>query len=171
MHDLWIFMAASQEGRFEVGEDAEFQRLAWRFQNVGFVLLLLFLAAGMLGIFGGGGIFARTTASAGEITIDYDRFARFSTSSELEVTFLPQAPSPHLIFDRRFFDGVDIEKILPAPLAMSEEGSNVHLIFSSVDDGFPMTVKIFYKPHHFGPLHGHVKTNRAGPSFTQFISP
>jgi hypothetical protein len=75
-----------------VGEDLEFQRRWWRFENIVWFVFLLILIADILGAFGRGWL-SKAHASTPDhaLTLDYERVARAGTPSIMTLTFGPAA--------------------------------------------------------------------------------
>ncbi len=75
-----------------VGEDLEFQRRWWTFENGVWILFALIVLLDLAGAFGRGPLAkAHAQAPDGSISVQYERIERFSTPSRLLVTFGPSA--------------------------------------------------------------------------------
>ncbi len=71
-----------------VGEDLEFQRKWWRFENAVWIFFALLILLDLLGVFGRGPLAnARAETSDGSMQIQYERVERFSTPSLLTIRF------------------------------------------------------------------------------------
>jgi hypothetical protein len=75
-----------------VGEDLEFQRKWWRFENVIWVVFTLIIFLDLAGVFGRGPL-AKTERHATDGTLDvkYERIERTGTPSMVTLQFGPQA--------------------------------------------------------------------------------
>src|SRR5688500_11374240 len=62
-------------GAIEVDQDLDHVRSLWRVQRVGWVIMLLLVIGGLLGLFGKGPLAEHQVQTNG-LTLDYDRFAR-----------------------------------------------------------------------------------------------
>lgn len=75
-----------------VGEDLEFQRKWWRFEQIVWPILLLIVIVDLLGGFGRGWLSrARRTTPDHLVTLDYERIERASTPSIMTFHFEPSA--------------------------------------------------------------------------------
>lgn len=66
-------------------EDVAFQHRSWRVQKVGQILVGLFVIAGLVGVFGGGGIAREVRGQAGGLEVEFPRFLRAQAPFELRV--------------------------------------------------------------------------------------
>src|ERR1700753_3009847 len=75
-----------------VGEDLDFQRRWWKFENAAWLLLVLILIADGLGVFGRGWL-AKTESRTpdGALDIRYERVERTGTPSEMTLVIGPGA--------------------------------------------------------------------------------
>jgi hypothetical protein len=75
-----------------VGEDLDFQRRWWRFENIVWFVFFLILIADVLGAFGRGWLAkAHRETPDNALTLDYERVARAGTPSIMTLTFGPAA--------------------------------------------------------------------------------
>jgi hypothetical protein len=75
-----------------IGEDLEFQRRWWRFENMVWVFFCVIVFLDLVGAFGRGPVAnAHKQTSDGSMRLDYERVARFSTPSLMTIHFGPSA--------------------------------------------------------------------------------
>lgn len=145
-------MNVSKQDRLEFSEDLEFQRMSWKFQRVGFIGLLLFIFAGLLGLFGDGGWLSSTESTRGKLMAHYDRFVRFSAPTEMEID-LPLASARALSVNRSFIEGVKIDQIIPPPdeIAVTSDAFiySFRRTTSSISE---IRITISYTPRRIGVL-------------------
>lgn len=110
-------------------ENIAFERRWWRVQRIGRVLLLLGLAAAVLGIFGTGPL-AHSTARApdGSFLVDYDRFVRSTQSSELEISMRSLRRSARIEIAQGYLDATRLSAVSPQP--DSETASSGRVVLS-----------------------------------------
>lgn len=103
----------------EVDQDLDFQRKDWRFERIGWGAMLLVGVGAILGLFGQGPL-SDATASAedGSLRVEYQRFERHGSQSELTV-FLRRAASTdtsvQLWIGDEFLRSVQLQQIVPEP--------------------------------------------------------
>jgi hypothetical protein len=101
----------------DIDEDFEFQKASWRVQRAGEVLIILFVLAGLAGLFGGGA-FAKKTERFGNAEVEYSRFIRANAPVDIKITLAPSAGGTEPVsvtFDAAFFEGFKVEDISPKP--------------------------------------------------------
>jgi hypothetical protein len=104
----------------EVGEDLDFQRRWWRFENVVWVLFTLIIVLDLCGLFGRGPIARAERRSAdGTMNIRYERIERTETPSILSIGFGQSAivgGKVRLYVSESMVQGLGTQRIIPAPL-------------------------------------------------------
>lgn len=137
--------------RLQLNEDLAFQHREWRFQRAGWWALTVFVAAALLGLFGGGPL-SRTSAIAtdGSLRVDYERFVRAGTVSRV-VIHAPAATGGtlQLHLDRVYVDALRIDHIVPEPSSIDVGPARVVLRFTS-SSAEPFTVTLDAEPLHAG---------------------
>jgi hypothetical protein len=94
-----------------------FHQHEWRIQRIGWIVLTLFLALAVAGLFGGGPLsHARTSAATG--SIEYEHFARSGTSTNLVVTPLAAARITRIEIPSDYLEAFRVEQITPEPTAV-----------------------------------------------------
>lgn len=103
----------------DVGEDLEFQRKWWRFENFVWVLFSLILVLDLSGFLGRGPFAKAERRSAdGTVTVRYERIERTSSSSILTIDFSPAAirnGSVVLYISGSLVKELGARRIIPAP--------------------------------------------------------
>ncbi len=152
-------------------EHLAFQRREWAAQRVGTWFVFAFVGAAALGLFGSGGLFSRGRADAekGNLSIEYERFARIGAPARLEIHSVvgTQAAHPHeLQINRAFFDTIRTERILPEPQGMVIESDTVTFQFDTSQSG---ALILDYQPLRPGRQLIQVRIDQSPPvSLTQF---
>ena len=112
----------------------------WRRERIGWMLLAILLLAALLGVFGAGPV-SRTSVSAGEVHLEYDRFVRRSAPTALQVT-LPTAASDTgeavVTLDHAYLDRIRLDNVLPEPKRTLARPGTVEFVFATASDGRPV---------------------------------
>lgn len=163
-------MNTHETDRLEVGENASFERKAHIFHRVGLMGLTLFVVLGLLGVFGGGGLSA-VRKDDGPLRVSTDQFLRYSTTAEMRIHLdLPTGVEPEIRLNRDFADAVEMEQILPPPLAVIDHGSFFVYRFPPTERG--KLIAIFsFKPGKIGPMPLRVQAAGTEVAFSQFVYP
>ena len=127
-------MSRSPE-RCDSDSDHRFHRSEWRLQRIGWVLVALFLALAVAGLFGNGPL-SRAHADNGAGRLEYQRFTRYGLSTDLVVT---PASSKHGVtrveISGDYLEAFRVEHITPEPAAVRLAGPNVIYEFASAAPG------------------------------------
>ena len=138
-----------KHGGLEIDQDLDFQRLEWRIQRIGWIVMLLIVVAALTGAFGKGPLaHTRATASDGSFTIEYDRLVRHSSATTL--TFNIARP-PHdtigIWFESQYINGIDVEDIIPSPIRTASGDGTITYYFEARAGA---TITIEYEPDDVG---------------------
>jgi len=158
----------------EVGEDLEFQRKWWRFENLVWILFTLIIVLDMAGLFGRGPIAkAERHAADGTIDVKYERIERTDSPSILTIDFGPSAIHDgkiKLFISESLVKGLGTQRVVPAPtettigeggltytfpaskppaavdLALQPSGPGIYHFKTAVKNAEPIQAKIFVVP-------------------------
>jgi hypothetical protein len=124
-------------------------------QQIGVGLLTLLVVAGAAGLFGNGPLSAVTTTSGG-LTIRYERFARQSFRTSLQIEAAAPSPGPAAIrLSRHFIDRVDVVEMRP-PGALTQLDREF-AIFEVPSSSGAAFLEVQYEPKHYGVLESQVR--------------
>jgi hypothetical protein len=111
---------AKVNNEIEVGENLDFQRKWWRFENVVWVLFGIIIVLDIAGLFGRGPIAKAERRSAdGTIDVKYERIERTDSPSILSIKFGPSAIQDgkiQLYVSESLVKGLGAQRVVPAPL-------------------------------------------------------
>jgi hypothetical protein len=120
-----------------VGEDLDFQRRWWRFEQVAWLLLVLVLVADGLGAFGRGWLArAQQTNQAGSLHVRYERIERTGTPSEMTMEFTPAAVHNgriRLFVSDAVVEELGAQRVIPQPLVSQVGPDGVIYTFPAID--------------------------------------
>lgn len=117
-------------GDLEIEHDRRFDRTEFRVERAAWWLMLAFVTAAMLGIFGTGPL-NRSQATGGGITVHYSRFERMSSPSTLEVEVAPAIVRDGLMqiwFSRDYAESFEFSSITPPPEFGTSSGD--HFVYA-----------------------------------------
>jgi hypothetical protein len=132
----------------EVGEDLDFQRKWWRFENLVWLIFSVIIVLDLCGLFGRGPL-AKAERRAGDGTIDvkYERIERTESPSILTIRFGQSAivgGKITLYVSQSLVQGLGTQRVIPAPLA-SEVGKG-GLTYTFLASKPPASVDLALQP-------------------------
>ena len=137
-------------GRMPIEEkiDAQlkFHRTEWRIQRIGWIVVALFLVCALAGLFGGGPL-SRVHAEGPTGRVDYERFVRYGSPTQIVVT--PAGGShgfSHIEITAKFLEAVRVERVTPEPVAVRIKGDRLVYEFSAAAPG--ASVSFHIDPQH-----------------------
>ena len=102
-----------------VGEDLEFQRRWWKFENAAWVVFSLIIVLDLAGAFGRGPIAkAERKASDGSIDVKYERIERTDSPSIMTIDFGPAAIQNGVVklyVSASLVKALGTQRVIPAP--------------------------------------------------------
>ncbi|MGH8017231.1 MAG: hypothetical protein ACREIA_02925 [Opitutaceae bacterium] len=173
MHPLPVFAAPTvqddKEHRhrngLELEEYGDFQRRSWRVQSWGKAGVYLFLLAGMLGFFGGGGFGMRKLTDASErVRLEHSRFARQGAAYDLKIMADPALAENGRMtvrVDTSLMDMLQVESITPEPESAETQGQGVAWHFRVQSGSHPVSITFRLKALRPGTGEGNVSVGDA----------
>jgi hypothetical protein len=132
----------------EVGEDLDFQRQWWRFENFVWVIFTLIIVLDLCGVFGRGPVAkAGRRAADGTIDVKYERIERTESPSILTIRFGQSAivdGKIKLYISESLVQGLGTQRVIPAPSA-SEVGKG-GLTYTFLASKPPASVDLVLEP-------------------------
>jgi len=151
----------------QIEENRAHSRLEWRIERVGWAVMALLLAAGLLGLLGYGPLSQVQAGDPGTLSVTYDRLQRSSAPSEYRFTIAPSLARDgqfHLRFDDALLEEVDIESIIPEPEHVRAGPGYTEYRFAMAAAGeSPVRVQFQFKQTTFGHVRGSVSAEGAAP--------
>ena len=102
-----------------VGEDLDFQRKWWRFENAAWAFFTLIIVLDLAGLFGRGPIAkAERRTADGTIDVKYERIERTDSPSIMTIQFGPSAIQDgkiHLYISNSLVKALGTQRVIPAP--------------------------------------------------------
>lgn len=123
-------------------------------EKIAFAMLVLFIVAALLGLFGDGPLSETTVSSAdGRMHVQYQRFCRRDAPQSLNITLATRSDvdSIELSIGHDYLRSVQITEIFPEPAASMHQQAG-RLRFITDGSGRAMTVRLHLKPQRAGVL-------------------
>ncbi|HET6806116.1 MAG TPA: hypothetical protein VFH59_11810 [Frateuria sp.] len=166
----------ANDDSIQINEDRPHSRREWRTERVGWLVMALLLAAGLLGLFGYGPLSQARAGDPGGLSVTYDRLQRASAPSEYRFTVAPSLArngALRLRFDDALLDEVEIQSIIPRPAHVRSGPGYTEYVFA-VDGarGPSPRIQFQFQQATFGHVRGRVVADGAAPLvIDQFILP
>ena len=164
-------MAGKGEQRqdaLDVDRSADFLRRERNVQRFGVAFLILFVAAGLAGAFGNGPL-ADATVQSGAATIRFERFARQTVRTALEISLAgANTPTISVTLPRIFLDRIDLLDVQPpGSLKLLDDSLAT---FEVPTHGGSTTLILHYEPKRYGALEADVVVGEQPPAHVrQFV--
>jgi len=116
--------------QFPIREDMRFQRRAWIVERGGWAVLVLIALVGLSGAFGNGPL-SWQRASAGSLSVEYERFQRITRLSRFTFDVSTRAaPEVRLHLSNAFQENFEISNIQPQPARSAVGPDGIDLSFT-----------------------------------------
>lgn len=149
----------------ELEKALSFERSEWPVLRMGWALMGLFLFAGVLGVFGTG-IFSRSKLTSGTFTINYDKYLRYSVSSEIEIETKGLGPDSSLWINSDYMERIKITEIFPQPKLIDQQKGQTQFKFSSRS---PTEITLYIEPVEGGKQILSLRLNGTNKTVSQYI--
>lgn len=156
-----------------VREDMPMQQRVWRFERVGWYVLVLIVLLALAGLFGNGPLSdAERWSEDGRVKVEYQRLSRSGTTDNLYITVQGEPGQPVKVeLEGSLLRAASIETMQPEPQLSKSHGPALLLQLGTGQDGVA-TLYLTLRSEHVGSLEGIV---RAGPQsvvqFSTFLYP
>ncbi len=148
-----------------VGEDLEFQRKWWKFENTMWVLFGAIILCDVLGVFGRGWLAkAKTTTPDHAVVLSYERMERAFTPSILDLEIAQKAihnGQVKVYVSGSVVNDLGAARISPQPLTSTIGDSGYTYVFPATAS--PATVQIALNPPSAGLRHFRVQVAGSEP--------
>jgi hypothetical protein len=156
-----------------IHEDMPYQLKVWRFERVGWYVLVLVVLMGLVGVFSRGLLSSRDVRSDdGKVRVEYEMFHRngSTNSMKISVNAMPDRPV-ELELAGQLLDGFSIETLQPEPLRSRSSSHGIRLWLQTDLDG-QATLYITLRGDGLGFFRSHIASpGTNGVELDQFIFP
>ena len=126
----------------DLDANRSFYRNEWRIQRAGWVLVAIFLAFALGGLFGNGAL-SRAQAEGAAGRIQYERFVRYGLSTDLVVTPAGSSQGVNRVeLGAAYLAAFLVERITPEPAAVRMSGPAIVYEFASTAPGASISFHI-----------------------------
>lgn len=151
-----------------------FQRVTWRAQSVGWVMLAVLLTAALLGAFSRGPLSSTTLHSeGGAFSVEYQRLLRNGASDSMiiRVFDVPEAAALRIAFSPAFLEAFAIESTSPPPAETATSADGVEFAYP-LPRTLPAGIYLSLRPQKSGLAESAITLNgRDTARLTQFTYP
>jgi hypothetical protein len=168
--------SSSNETTLEIDEDIEQQQKVWLIERISWVIMALFILAGLLGLLGHGPLSSTTlNDSASGLVVRYERFERVNAQTFFHIELNPHesvAAPARLSLGREFLEKVEVLRIEPEPAEVEAWADHVTYVITRPDPASPTDIIIHYTPLDFGRAAIEMRLEGyPAQTFSQFIYP
>ena len=159
--------------RHPVQEDMSMQQRVWRFERVGWYVLVAMVLLALAGLFGNGPLSdAEVVSQDGRVRVEYQRLSRSGTTDSLFITVQGASGQPvEVQLEGSLLRDASIETLQPEPQRSMSHGQAMLFQLGTRQDGMS-TLYLTLRSEHVGTLEGSV---RVGPHsavrFSTFLYP
>lgn len=159
--------------RYPIVENMPSQRSMWRFERIGWWVLVLLVLLTLAGLFSDGPLSGvRASTASGDLRLEYQRFERYGAVTGLVARIRAGEGGRAVLFlGGDFLRSFTVESIQPEPAISRGRGSGIAFEFENDGQGW-LEVQLSLRPKTVGPS----RSSAASPpgetlQFSQFIYP
>jgi hypothetical protein len=166
--------ASRVNDEFEVGYNSRFEKRWYLAEQVGRLVMLTVVVAGLLGLLGRGPFSHRTHEAPGLLfAVDFEPIARWDTPTQVTLHLRPPvgADQVSVDFTTRLIEPMGMSEVWPKPLRSETTPDGLRMTFGVTQRPGDMLVRISGKPHAIGrvPLWAEIGGTRL--DWGQFVLP
>lgn len=161
-------------GSLEIDESERCRRIEGIVERAGWISLAVFLAAGAAGFFGRHPRSLKTAGEGGPLTVEYDRFPHWNTSTDLLVRARPSASDGRvrLSVNDAYADAMLFDRVTPPPIAAASSADRLVFTFAADADRSPLVIRFHLEPQKPGRHTAEFALDDGPPvAFRQFTYP
>ena len=159
----------------EHAQDADAVRRTWQFERIGWGVIVLAIAGGLVGAFGGGPLSSTSVLSAdGRVGVSLDRVIRYNAPSTLVVRLAPDGVGDTITIvslDTAYLRAVDVIRVAPEPVRVRASPDRVEYHMLRPDPAREMTVTFAIQAGTPGRHRVRLGTPRGSVEFDQLVLP
>ena len=167
-------MTENQQPCHIVDENEQALRFEYRFRRYGIIVLSLIILTALSGLWSSGYFSeAHRESPEGELRVDYQRYARLMSETEVNIQIKPDGGSEKIIsFTAPFLSRYQVGDIRPQPDKMYSADGKLHLVYQRTTSRSPQSVWLSITPKTIGNISLQAAVNdRPAVSWQQFVYP
>lgn len=149
------------------------QKRVWRFERVGWYVLVIIVLLALAGLFGDGPLSdAEVVSQDGRLKVEYQRLSRSGTTDNLFITIQGSPGQPVMVeLEGPLLREASIETMQPEPLVSISHGPALRLQLGTSKGGMA-TLYLTLRSEHVGSLEGVVRSgSNTEVHFSTFLYP
>lgn len=160
---------------FEVGFNQTFEQRWFRAERIGRFIMVAFVAAGFVGLFGRGPFSHRTKSMPDSgLTVDFEPIAQSQTGTQVtfHVANAASTPTMELLIGSRLVEPMGLQRILPQPVRTQAVQDGLLLTVAVPPGTGDAAIRLMLMPVGSGPKHLTARlTGHAPLHWTQLVVP
>jgi hypothetical protein len=154
------------EHSLELEDSIDLHKRGWVIQRFFWAFFILFLLAAALGLFGNG-LMSKVEVKAGNSTIEYERFGRYSNLMNIKF-YGPDSGISEISFPLEYMNHFKIEKVFPKPESETQKDGRLIYRFDK-DNSYKINVEL--KPEEYGFINNNIRVNKGTVQIVHIIYP
>ena len=151
----------------DMEDEIDLHKKGWVAQRVGWIIFLLILIAASLGLFGNG-LLSKSSAGERNAIIQYERFTRFESQTELNIQAQNVTDGLEVRIPQSYIHSMEVEKMIPEPTRQRLEPDHLVLFFEAEGSA---SVSIVFNPETTGSVAAVIEVNGERILISHFIYP
>ncbi len=151
----------------ELDDELDLHQKGWIVQRIGWICMMLLIAAASLGAFGSGWL-SQESYSKQSQSVCYEKFARLESPMILQFNCTAINGTTTIRVPQSYMQGFEIKQITPTPSGQKAVDGSIEYTFDSVDR---ITVRFHLEPQVVGSRIARVKVNEVDFGLRHFIYP
>lgn len=151
----------------DLNERLDLHRKGWQVQPFGKALIVAFMIAGLLGLFGNGWL-SKQNIRQGRAQVSYERFFRRDGKMELEVSMTGVSGRSAISFPLAYLKDIEITQVMPQPERSFIREGQVWYVYEADQN---LQARFSLRPQTRGSIYGSVYVNEENIPIHHFIFP
>ena len=154
-----------QVGDIQVNEDLSFLRKEWRFQRIGWILMLLFVLLGISGALGRGPLSKVSEGDENSLAVSYEGIIRHGADTQLEIVAgrALRSDTLRLYVTAGYLKAFEVRNIIPEPISSGIRGPYVYYDFLRDPRAQSSGITFHMTPERYWGRRARVFTSGAAP--------